>query len=384
MKIKITRILKSKLSIPVLLFLVTSITSAIILFIAERSTNKNIFTLFDTIWWSIVTMSTTGYGDIVPVSIFGRIITLIAIMLGILATSLLTGTIASMYLNQISRSRSGLMSYNKIRGHVVICGWRESMTEFLLQIIIKEKHDVSKIVIVTDANQELIDGVLSVKELRDVKFVRGNFYDKNILMKANIRHAIKAIVLADQTSARTIFEVDSRTVMSVISLKALNRHVHVSAQLLERNFEIYLQRAKCDEIIFSKEINTELLAMIVNQNGMSNVISAILGYSEEHCTLRMEPIRASFIYKSFSELEVHIREQYPRTTILGILENTGKQHEIMDKIVRKAQQTANFPEMLENLKQAKSIKPYRPILVPDPNYIIPQYSSVILLEKHHE
>lgn len=375
-------ILKYKLFFPVVLFSGTVVFVAVGLFILERNTNKDILSFFDAIWWSVVTMSTTGYGDIVPKSFFGRIITLVAIIVGILATSLFTGTVASVYLNRISRLRSGFMNYSILKKHIVICGWRNDMKGFLLRTIEKEHLSISKIVVVAEAEQYLVDEVYETPALTNFKFVRGSFCDKNILLKANIIHADRAIVLADQTTVCTGFEIDSRTVMTVISIKSLNRFIHVTAQLLERNFEIYLQRVKCDEIIFSKAINTELLSLIVYQKGMSNVITALLGAdTEESCHISIDPIHSRFINKSYGELETQIMEKNPNYLLLGILENTGKQHEIMDQAVRSAQKTADFPQMLEKLRLVKEIKPFRPVLIPQKNHILLAHSSVILLER---
>lgn len=380
---KFKKIVESKLFLPIVIFFGAALVSAILLFVLEQGTHPGISNVFDTIWWSIVTMSTTGYGDIAPATVWGRVVALIVIIVGVLAMSLLTGTIASVYLNQLSKTRSGLMSLKKIKGHVVICGWRENMENFLTRVLEEGNFDISQLVVVADADQEVVDRVFAISHLSTLRFVRGNFYDKNILMKANIQYAKKIIVLADQTTSRTPFEIDSRTVMAVISIKALNNTAHVSAQLLERNFEIYLQRAQCNEIIFSKAINTEILSLIVNQDGMSNIISALVGQGHSDCKLSICDIPNDLINKTFSELEQFILQTKQHVKVLGVLENTGKPQDILNKAVREAEKTANFLEMIANLQQVKGIQPYQPVLVPSADYVISQYSSAILLERTH-
>ncbi len=49
----------------------------------------------DALWWSYVTATTVGYGDLSPVSTGGRIIASLLMLTGIGFLSLLTGTIAS-------------------------------------------------------------------------------------------------------------------------------------------------------------------------------------------------------------------------------------------------------------------------------------------------
>lgn len=57
----------------------------------------------DSLWWSFVTTSTAGYGDIIPVTIPGRLIAVLLMFIGIGFVGLLTGTITTYFLN---RSRS--------------------------------------------------------------------------------------------------------------------------------------------------------------------------------------------------------------------------------------------------------------------------------------
>jgi voltage-gated potassium channel len=53
----------------------------------------------DAIWWAITTMTTVGYGDIVPQSGLGRTVAVVVMVVGITFTSLLTAQVAA-YLNR--------------------------------------------------------------------------------------------------------------------------------------------------------------------------------------------------------------------------------------------------------------------------------------------
>jgi voltage-gated potassium channel len=54
-------------------------------------------TLWDGIWWSVVTVTTVGYGDIYPTSVGGRLIAMLVMLVGIGFLSVLTATIASQF-----------------------------------------------------------------------------------------------------------------------------------------------------------------------------------------------------------------------------------------------------------------------------------------------
>lgn len=65
-------------------------------------TEKNITvdSLPDAVWWSFVTATTVGYGDISPSTAIGRIIAVILMLAGIGAIGMLTGTIATYFISK--------------------------------------------------------------------------------------------------------------------------------------------------------------------------------------------------------------------------------------------------------------------------------------------
>ena len=69
--------------------------SSFLMFYAEADAQPDAFhNILDTFWWSLVTFTTVGYGDVYPITFLGKllsgIIVLIGIMLFALPTSILT------------------------------------------------------------------------------------------------------------------------------------------------------------------------------------------------------------------------------------------------------------------------------------------------------
>ena len=64
---------------------------------AEHATNPEFKTFGDTLWWSIVTLTTVGYGDIVPETTAGRVDGVMIMIAGVSVLGLLAGSLASFF-----------------------------------------------------------------------------------------------------------------------------------------------------------------------------------------------------------------------------------------------------------------------------------------------
>ena len=71
---------------------------AIGIFAVESGPNPNIHSVGDALWWSIVTATTVGYGDVSPVTPEGRLIAVALMIVGIGFIGLLTATITSFFM----------------------------------------------------------------------------------------------------------------------------------------------------------------------------------------------------------------------------------------------------------------------------------------------
>lgn len=58
------------------------IVSSLLLYHFEHGLNPKINSILDTIWWAVATVTTVGYGDISPVTTFGKIIGIFMMIIG--------------------------------------------------------------------------------------------------------------------------------------------------------------------------------------------------------------------------------------------------------------------------------------------------------------
>ena len=51
--------------------------------------------VFDSLWWAIITLTTVGYGDVYPITVGGRVFTCCILMIGLGIVAIPTGIISS-------------------------------------------------------------------------------------------------------------------------------------------------------------------------------------------------------------------------------------------------------------------------------------------------
>lgn len=74
------------------------VISALIIFNVEPESFNN---FFDAVYWATVSLTTVGYGDIYPVTTFGRIITMVSSVFGIAIVALPAGIITAGYMSEV-------------------------------------------------------------------------------------------------------------------------------------------------------------------------------------------------------------------------------------------------------------------------------------------
>ena len=70
--------------------------SAVGIYYFENSVQPEVFSsIFSSLWWSVVTLTTVGYGDVVPITVGGRVFTFFVLMIGLGIIAIPSGMISS-------------------------------------------------------------------------------------------------------------------------------------------------------------------------------------------------------------------------------------------------------------------------------------------------
>lgn len=108
---------RSELTLTFGFLLVLLLFSASIMHFAERDAQPDAFgTIPKSMWWAIVTLTTVGYGDSVPVTAIGRLAASLIAIVGVGFIALPTGILGSAFVEELSRRR------DRAHGRCPTCG----------------------------------------------------------------------------------------------------------------------------------------------------------------------------------------------------------------------------------------------------------------------
>ncbi|MBN2160445.1 MAG: ion transporter [Spirochaetes bacterium] len=346
--------------------------------VEDTSGSGNIRSIKDAVWWAFVTSTTVGYGDYYPKSAMGRLTGILLMFFGVSLVGVVTGNIASALIERQLKEGRGLKELN-LRKHFIICGWKRDMADVLYHIMEKNKNFLpSEFVLINTADPAEIENLRSEPKFAHINYIHGDYIDERVLNRANLKQAARAVVFADRLVQGSVQEVDSRTVMAIITIKSISKTIYTCAEILDEKFERYLRFSNCDEIILSTEHNRSIIANASSGSGISQVISELLSPKAE-VSITTQEVPAKFIGKSYGELyDYYIGRD--RSILIGILENTGNFYSRRTEAIRDAQKTPDISKLVDNLKVAKQLIPNMPIINPLSDHIIQRYTRAILIE----
>ncbi|MCK5118737.1 MAG: NAD-binding protein [Candidatus Latescibacteria bacterium] len=275
--------------------------------------------LSDAVWWALVTISTVGYGDKVPVTGWGRILTGVLIFAGMGCVSILTATIASVMTARRIKEGRGLEQIN-FKGHTVICGWNRNV-ERVIEGIIQGTAQEMGVVLINEMPEEVINEMLFKFRDTNIKYVRGDFVQESVLRRANLSEAHAAIILADEREGQQ-GNADDRTILATLTIKSIEPEVKVCAELLDAENEPHLRRADADEVITSGAFSGFLLANAAVAPGVTQAIQELLTHDLGNKFWSAQ-IPSHYVDRTFGELSDYFRKTHQAILIGLVREERG-------------------------------------------------------------
>jgi voltage-gated potassium channel len=222
--------------------------------------------LVDAIYYTTVTLSTTGYGDIAPVSAEARLVNAFVITpLRIAFLVLLIGTTIEVLATQ-GRELFRVARWRKsMDEHVVVIGYGtkgRSAVETLVNNGLKKES-----IVVVDPSST----ALGEAHADGFAVVTGDATRREVLRRAGVAKASQVIITTDR---------DDSTVLSTLNVRQLNPDAYVVAAVRESDNVALVRQSGADSVVTSSDAVGRLLGLSTLSPTLGEVMEDLLTYGE--------------------------------------------------------------------------------------------------------
>jgi voltage-gated potassium channel len=198
----------------------TLITAAFI-HLAEREVQPEKFgTIPDAMWWSIVTLGTIGYGDVVPVTPLGKIIAAVTILCGLVMVALPVGIIATAFSEQIHR-RDFVVTWGMVARVPLFAGLDAAAIADIMRLLRAQTVDAGDVIVRRGDNAHsmyfIADGKVDIQLAgRHISLGVGHFFGEIAVLRrarrsATVTAATRAnLLVLDASEFHMLMERDKR------------------------------------------------------------------------------------------------------------------------------------------------------------------------------
>jgi voltage-gated potassium channel len=226
----------------------------------------------DAFWWSLVTITTIGYGDYFPSSTGGRFLVAAPVMLfGIGLLGYVLSLAASALVEAKTRALRGLGSM-KLRQHLVVVNFP---TLSKVAAVIDELRHANALgpdvpIVLIDADLEELPAEL---ERRHVHFVRGAPARDDTLERAAVEQATWVVVLAKRPGNS---ESDHENLAVILAIETLHRSAKTVVECVDESSVGLFHKAGCDSVVCASRFDVHLLGSELVHSGTQAVIDELL------------------------------------------------------------------------------------------------------------
>jgi len=228
-----------------------------------RDVNEDGLTLLDAFYYTVVSLSTTGYGDITPVSESARLVNVLVITPArVLFLIILVGTTLEVLTEQY-RTNLRLTRWRKtVKDHVIICGYG-TKGRSAISALLETGFDKQRIIVV-----ERNPSVIRQATAAGLVVVEGNATRSAVLNEAHVKSAKSVIIATDS---------DEVSVLVTLTVRQLTAgQVRIIASAREAENAPLLRQSGAHHVIVSSATAGRLLGVSTSAPPLIDVVEDLL------------------------------------------------------------------------------------------------------------
>lgn len=271
----------------------------------------------DALWYVVATITTVGYGDVYPITYWGRALGFVVMLSSLGVYGFIIGQIAN-FMSTLKEQRNLGLNGTDFNNHVVIIGWNDFGRSVISHLVAAGKQ-----VAVITRERSSIDAIREFYDTDKVYTLYADYSNFELLEKANIKNA--SIVFVNLSD-------DTEKLVYVINLKKIFADLNYVVTLDNGNLKGTFQNAGVTYTICKNEISAKLMASYIFEPDVALFSEEILAYAHndhEYDIKQMKILAGNSFVGSYYDKAFFDLKKSCNVVLIGLVKMNGTERKFL-------------------------------------------------------
>lgn len=289
-----------------------------ILLVYEKDVEgSNIQSYGDTIWYMLVTLTSVGYGDIVPTTFVGRAIGYFFILSSLVILGVFISSLSSNIIKMIEEKKLGYRGTD-FQGHIICIGWNDFSRMVVNEVLEAER----KVAIITDKKN-------------DIDLIYSQYGKGNVFVLYSDLHNFELISKTNPTQSSEVFlsfNDDTELLTYVINFKKHYPKPNIVVAIENHKLKETFHTAGVRYVVARNEIASKLVASYVFEPDVANLNIDLMSSAktsedfdnQQYIVTEKNP----FLNKNYDDVFIKLKIKY-NIVLLGIVKGGNSENTLL-------------------------------------------------------
>ncbi len=250
----------------IVVVVVYSLLIALLMYLEAGAPGGKVNSLQDAVWYMVATLTSVGYGDIVPVTYWGRNVGLLFLLSTFGVYGFIIGQIAN-FMSTLKEQKELGLNGTQFTNHVVMIGWND-----FGQSVISHLVAAGRQIAVVTKDRSSIDIIREFYSTENVYTLYSDYNNFDLLEKSNLKEASVVFINLNDDTEKLVY---------IINIKKHFKDLNYVVTLDNGNLKNTFVNAGVTYAISKNEISSKLLASYIYEPDVAVFSEEIIAYAHE-------------------------------------------------------------------------------------------------------